>query len=255
MCRALVTGGTSGLGLTAVRALVKHGCKKIALFSRGVREVDPILNTLKSSGVEAVHIKGDLRNRSDVEYLVPRLVEMWDGIDIIIMSYGNPGCEPCTLIEATWDDWVDAFKLYIASTAIILSSLIRVNRVKSTVIIFSSFTVNEPHPPLILADTVRQGFRVLATLASRQYPDKVRVIILELGSFKTPGAIETVKKISKRHGLGFEEYWSRMVEDLSPLRRSGSLSELEDLLLYLYRSPEYLTGAAIRFDGASTKCI
>ena len=252
-CNALVTGGTSGIGLATARGLARAGCGRIALFSRGRRPVEPALRELKSLGVEAIHVKGDLTRSGDVESLIPRLVSEWGWLDVVAMSYGNPSCEPCGLEDHGWGDWLEAASMYLASTGVIARDLARINPRLATMIIFSSFTVNEPHPPLFIADTVRLGLKGLVRILARMAPGRVRPILVELGSFKTPGAVETVSRIAR--GAGFEEYWRRHVEGLSPLKRSGGLEELEELVGLLVRAPGYLTGAVIRFDGASTPCI
>lgn len=254
-CNALVTGGTRGIGLAAARGLVRAGCGRVALFSRGRSGVGEALAQLRGLGAEAVHIQGDLARRGDVEALIPRLIGEWGRIDVVTMSYGNPRCEPCTLRDHAWTDWVEASSMYLASTAAIARDLARLNPVKATMIIFSSFTVNEPHPPLFIADTVRLGLKGLVKLLARMEPGRLRPILVELGSFRTPGALKTVSRIAASEGRDPEEYWRSHVEALSPLARAGRLEELEDVVAMLARSPEYLTGAVIRFDGASTPCI
>ncbi len=254
-CNALVTGGTRGIGLAAARGLARAGCGRIALFSRGTRGVEEALEELKRLGSTPVFIRGDLRDKGSVEDLIPGILGEWGRLDVVAMSYGNPSCEPCTLEESGWDDWVEAAQLYIASTGVIARDLVRHNPVKATLLVFSSFTVNEPHPPLFIADTIRLGLKALVRVLARMHPHRIRPLLVELGSFKTPGAVETISRLSRLEGVGVEEYWRSRVEGLSPLGRSGGLEELEELVALLVKAPEYLTGAVVRFDGASTGCV
>ncbi len=254
-CRALVTGGTRGIGLAAARGLVKSGCRNIALFARGTGGVEEAIVDIKRLGGNPLFIKGDLRSRESIERLVPFILEKWGRLDVVVMSYGNLACEPCSLEASKWDDWIEASSMYLASTGVIARDLVKRNSVRAIFIIFSSFTVNEPHHPLFISDTVRLGFRALIRVLARNYSSKLRPILVELGSFMTPGAIATIAKLAKAEGEDFNRYWSARVEGLSPLRRSGMLDEVEELVSLIVRSPDYMTGAVIRFDGASTSCI
>lgn len=253
-CRALVTAASRGVGFIAMEALASMGCSIVAcsrLMDNIVRASKMILEAYP--GARVTPRVCDLRVESSVKELVSHAIRELGGLDYVIINYGNPSREPLHLHEADWSDWIEAAALYIASTATILRMLVESNPVKATVLIISSFTVAEPMPPLVVSDTVRAGLSRLVRIASREYSGKLRPILLLLGSFDTPGARETVRRIAESRGLSLEDVWRREVEGISPLRRTGRREELMEFIEMLLRSPEYLTGSTILFDGASSR--
>jgi NAD(P)-dependent dehydrogenase (short-subunit alcohol dehydrogenase family) len=256
-CNALITAASRGLGLAAAEALAEKGCNLI-ISSRKVENLVKAKDHIKRiyKGVSIDYIAADLRKEADVKKLIKESLKRYGRVDVVILNYGNPSCEPCTVIEASWDDWIEAAALYLASTATIAKLLIESNPTKATLIIISSFTVLEPSPYLIVSDTTRSGLTRLIKILSRSYPDKLRVLGLLLGSFKTPGAIETVSKISSKFAEPFEVFWREKVEGISPLKRAGSIEEFKKLISWIaLESPEYLTGSIILFDGATTRSV
>ena len=250
-CRGLATGASRGIGFHGARALLRMGCRIVA----SSRSLENLRKAFSSFGRDVLLYEADLRSERDVEGLMDYALAELGWLDYVFLSYGNPSREPLQVHEARWSDWIEAFSMYVASTATIIRRIVEGNPRKSTVFVVSSFTVKEYHPELVVSDVARHGLYRLVRTASKRYPDKIRGIILELGSFKTPGALETIRRIAEKKGSSLEEYWSRHVEGLSPLGRAGDLGELEDLVILLARSPEYLTGAVIRFDGGSACCI
>ncbi|MEN2999125.1 MAG: SDR family oxidoreductase [Acidilobaceae archaeon] len=252
-CSGLVTGASSGIGLYAAEALASMGCN-LLLCARGEEGLVRAAGELRENyGIEARYLSCDLRRKEDVEGLVARALEVFGRVDHAVLSFGNPSREPALIHEASWEDWMEAFALYTASTAVVVRELVLKNRVKATLVVISSFTVLEPMPPLVLADVARAGLSRLVRVAAREYPEKIRPILLLIGSFDTPGARRTVERIAKARGVDPERVWQEEVEAISPLGRAGRKEELVRFLISLLRSPEYLSGATVLFDGSSLR--
>ncbi|XP_071966187.1 uncharacterized protein [Antedon mediterranea] len=66
----IVTGGTTGFGLSLVEWLVDNGAGHIFILSRSVPDsiAEKLLDNLRSRGIQIVHIKTDISQRSDVEH-------------------------------------------------------------------------------------------------------------------------------------------------------------------------------------------
>lgn len=254
VCRALVTATSRGIGFMALEALSSLGCITVSCSRSPDRMVEALREiSRRYPESKVIPLECDLRVKDSVFNVVAYALRELSGLDYVVINYGNPSREPLNLHEAEWEDWMEASALYIASTATILKLLIERNPVKATTLIISSFTTVEPMPPLIVSDTVRSGLSRLVRVAAREYPSRIRPILLLLGSFDTPGARETIRRIAKSKNMDPEEVWKREVEGISPLRRVGRREELVELIKMLLKTPEYLTGATILFDGATSR--
>jgi len=252
--RALVTGDSRGVGYFIAEELARRGYR-LAIMARGMEGLRKAAQRLVDAGASSVYVvPGDLRVEADVSRAVREALRALGGLDAVVLSYGNPSCEPCMLHEASWSDWLEASSLYLASTATILRLLVESNPVKASVLIVSSATYLEPMAPLVVSDVVRAGLVKLARIASRQYPRKLRVNVLLLGSYDTPGARETIRRLAERAGADPEEYWRREVLARTPLGRTGDPRRLGELAACILEGPDYLSGAAILVDGLMTPC-
>ncbi len=249
---AIVTAASRGIGYIISRGLARRGYN-LVIGSRSRRSINEAARKLKSFGVEVYGIQLDLRRRDSLDRFLEESGKIiGNNLRVAVINYGNPSCEPCSLFDAKWEDWIEAAQMYLASTARLLSWL--KERVPVRTIIISSFTTHESHPPLAVSDIVRSGLETMVRLAAREEPRLMPILVL-LGSFRTPGATTMIQKLASKSGVRFEDYWREKVEGLSPLGRTGREEELEEFIGMLVRMPEYLTGATILFDGATARCI
>ena len=103
--RALVTGGSRGIGLGIVRRLAADGYR-VAI--NGVREESAVadrLEELRRDGAEVVYCQGDVANREEREAVLSATREAFGGIDLLV---NNAGIAPPTrndVLEATEEDY------------------------------------------------------------------------------------------------------------------------------------------------------
>lgn len=250
---AIVTASTRGIGYTAALALAEEGYSLVVTSRDPARSKGVVDKLLERGAPNAVLLQLDLSREESVKRFIIESERVLQGsLRVMVINYGNPSCEPCTLASVEWRDWIEAAGMYLASTSELLRFASKYERVRA--IIISSFTTSELHPGLILADTVRRGLEALVKAATYEYKGRVLPVLLRLGSFRTPGAVETIKRLASKAGVDPEEYWRREVESRSPLQRAGRLEELKEVIKFLARAPDYLVGSSILFDGASSKC-
>ena len=83
---ALITGGTSGIGLAIARRLGAEGCN-IAICGRDRNKLDAALADLKS--VEAKGFLADIRKPADIAALVDDVAKTFGRIDIVVSNAGT----------------------------------------------------------------------------------------------------------------------------------------------------------------------
>ncbi len=103
--RVIITGGSRGLGLVIARQLVDQGAR-LAIFARNESKLAVAENELQNRGGEVIAVPGDVREREQVESLVDRVVNHFDGVDVLINVAGVMTVGP--LDSMTMDDFTDS---------------------------------------------------------------------------------------------------------------------------------------------------
>ena len=96
--RALVTGGSRGIGLAIALNLADEGCD-VAISARGSDDLDAAYSSIVAKGVRCLPIVSDVTKGSGGLY---RFVESrWEGLDILVNNVGGSGGRPTTPVEET----------------------------------------------------------------------------------------------------------------------------------------------------------
>jgi ketoreductase len=104
---ALITGGTSGIGLAIAETLAGRGLK-VFICSRNPEAVQETVGKLRSNGYEADGVAADVRRPADVRELVGAAVERYGHVDILVNNAGRSGGGTTAEIEdELWYDVID----------------------------------------------------------------------------------------------------------------------------------------------------
>jgi short-subunit dehydrogenase len=108
--RAVVTGGSAGLGRALARALAKHGAR-VAIVARGQLMLDDTANELRAAGAEVLTVTADVTNEGDVRRLASTIRTAWDGIDFLCPCAGRSmrGTALTTSVDDFRDLWETNF--------------------------------------------------------------------------------------------------------------------------------------------------
>jgi NAD(P)-dependent dehydrogenase (short-subunit alcohol dehydrogenase family) len=89
--RAIVTGGSSGLGLAIARGLVAEGAR-VALVARDKPKLDIAAGNLRSGfpGSEVLVLAADTTDDASVRAMVDQVVDAWSGIDVLVNAAAQP---------------------------------------------------------------------------------------------------------------------------------------------------------------------
>ena len=237
---AVVCGASAGMGLAIAEALAAEGVN-VAMFARR-RE----LLEREAERLGALAVRGDVRDPADLERLVERTVQAFDGIDVLVNNSGGPPrTSALELNDRLLQDAVDLLlQSVVRLTGLCLPYLARSGH--GRVINVTSSTVREPVDNLALSNAIRPGVIGWAKTLSREVgPDGITVNSI------APGRIETERLV--------EVYPDGPTEaDLQtiPLRRFGSTKEIADVVCFLASDrASYVTGTTISVDGGLGRSI
>lgn len=105
--RALVFGGTSGLGKSIALGLAEAGADVVPV-SRRAEEVRKAAAEIRSLGRRALELAADVTRREDIQRVVDRMVAEMGRIDILVNSAGTTKKVPSLeLLDEDWDRVMD----------------------------------------------------------------------------------------------------------------------------------------------------
>lgn len=104
---ALVTGGTSGIGLAVVHTLAARGLR-VFLCARSRENVDAVVKELRDRGLEVAGCEGDVRSRESVERVVRGAVDRFGPLSVLVNNAGRSGGGVTSQIpDDLWYDVID----------------------------------------------------------------------------------------------------------------------------------------------------
>lgn len=106
--KALITGGSRGIGRCIARALAAEGCD-IGICARGSEELEEARKEIEAAGVGVYVAQADITRPADVLAFVDGAAVALGGVDILVNNAG--GSAGGTLLEAEDEDWYRTFDL------------------------------------------------------------------------------------------------------------------------------------------------
>jgi NAD(P)-dependent dehydrogenase (short-subunit alcohol dehydrogenase family) len=108
--RALVTGGSRGLGLAFARALGQAGAD-VAILARDSDANAAAVAALAADGVQAYGVAADLTLGTELEGAVASVIGRLGGLDILVNNAGTVVHKPA--LEVSDEEWTAVFDLNV----------------------------------------------------------------------------------------------------------------------------------------------
>lgn len=241
---AIITGGTSGIGLATAKLFVAEGAK-VVIFARQDAALQATVRTLTTtnSNDAVLAVRGDVSQKSDLERLFKTAYERFGRADIL---FANAALVKLAPIEQTDEQlFDDVVNVNMKGTFNTLQCALPILNDKSSVIITTSYFNRIGFPGTSVVSMTKAAMRSLVRVAATELaPRHIRVNAL------CPGAIET--PLWGKLGLPSEvlEGAAKNIVAQTPAGRFGQADELARAALFLASdASSFVNASELTADG------
>jgi 3-oxoacyl-[acyl-carrier protein] reductase len=252
--RALVMGGTKGLGRAVADALADEGAA-LVISGRDQGRLDEAAAALKARGAaSATGIVADVARGEAMDHLADAATAAMGGVDILVLNHGGP--PQCTATEMTEPALVEWFQHIVVSPIRIANRLMPSMRAQGwgRVIVIGSTGMQHPIPNLALSNTLRASIWAwLKTLSGEVAKDGVTMNVLAPGTILTDRTRDSAAALGRQKNISFEDALTERLAEairLTPAGRVGLPEDYGPMGAFLASDKAgYITGSMIRVDG------
>jgi NAD(P)-dependent dehydrogenase (short-subunit alcohol dehydrogenase family) len=240
---ALVTGGTSGIGLTVVRRFVAEGAH-VVVTGRNEQRLADVAAEL---GDAVTPIRADVSKTADLDAVVEALSAHGSGLDVVFTGAG--GGEFAALEAITWEHFTSIFETNVGGTVFTVQKTLPLLNPGASIVLTSSNIDVKGSPSFSVYAASKAAIRSFARSWAAELVDRsIRVNSVAPGPTGTPGL----------SGLAAApEQAEALLGGLAagvPMRRLGTPEEIADAVLFLAGSrSSYMTGAELYVDGGASQ--
>ena len=236
---ALITGGTTGIGLATARLFLKEGAR-VAITGQDAERVAAAGREL---GEGAIALRADVASSADMAGVAARIRLEFGMLDVVFANAGIAQPMPFSDVdEANIDNQVDVnFKGVIYT----IQSMLPLLNNPSSIVLTSTTMIEQGVAGMSVYTATKAAVRSLARTLSAEYAQRgIRVNVI------SPGLIET--PIYGKLGLPAEavQQWAGQLMAKVPAARFGQADEVARVVLFMASDDSsYMMGENLLFDG------
>ena len=236
---ALITGGSTGIGLATAKQFVNEGAY---VFITGRREAE-LASAVKEIGRNVTGVQGDVSNLGDLDRLYTQIKQEKGRLDIVFANAGVAKFAAFGTITEELYDWT--FDINVKGLLFTVQKALPLLPDGASIILNSSVVASKGLPINSVYSATKAAIRSFARTWTTDLKDRrIRVNAVSPGSIDTPGLSGL---------LGSSETGQQRLKMIStnvPLGRLGTADEIAKAVVFLASDDaSYVTGAELFVDG------
>src|SRR3979411_3184072 len=236
---ALITGGTSGIGLATAKAFVNEGAYT---FITGRREAE-LAAAVKEIGRNVTGIQGDVANLADLDRLFAQIKQEKGRLDIVFANAGVAKFAAFGRITEELYDWT--FDINVKGLLFTAQKALPLMPDGASIILNASIGASKGMADCSVYSATKAAVRSFArTWTTDLKARRIRVNVVSPGYIDTPGLNDLVAS------SGAGEQRLKMISNSVPLGRLGTPDEIAKAVVFLASDDSsYITGTELFVDG------
>ncbi len=256
--RAVVTGGSKGMGRAIAERLAAEGAT-VAVLARGRKALDDTVAALHDAGsAGSLGLSVDVTDRAQVDAAFGELTGRWGSLNVLVNTLG-PGAGRFEQLDDS--DWEGTFDLGVmAAVRCVRAGLPLLRAAEWARIVNVSAHSTQRQSPMLVAYTAAKAAltSVSKNLSKALASEGILVNTVSPGSIVTASFSEGLREAFEDDGLDATDPYDVMTwidrhfHQPADLGRAGLPEEVASLTAYLAsRTNGYVTGADVNVDGGS----
>jgi NAD(P)-dependent dehydrogenase (short-subunit alcohol dehydrogenase family) len=241
---ALVTGGTSGLGLATAKRFIAEGAM-VVVTGRRAAELDA---AVKALGASALGVRGDVSILADLDHLFATIREQYGRLDIVFANAG--GGAFVALGDITEEHFDKYIGINVKGTLFTVQKALSLMTGGGSIVLNGSMVSVKGVPGFTVYAATKAALRSFARTWAVDLKEKnIRVNVVSPGTVVTPG-YKNELGMTDEQVLEFET----RAASTTPLGRAGTADEIAKAVVFLASDDSsYVTGADLFVDGGAAQ--
>lgn len=235
---ALVTGGTSGIGLAAAHAMAAEGAQ-VFVTGRSQQGVDEVAVAI---GNGATGVRSDITSQDDLDALFEVINARGAGLDVLFANAG--GGEFAALGDITHEHLAQTFDRNVGGTVFTVQTMLPLLNPGASVVLTGSTAAYNGTPSFSAYAASKAAVRSLGRTWAAELVDRgIRVNTLVPGPVATPGLAELAPPDEQQALLDAQAA-------AVPMKRIGRPEEIAAVVVFLASdASSFMTGSELFVDG------
>jgi NAD(P)-dependent dehydrogenase (short-subunit alcohol dehydrogenase family) len=238
---ALVTGGTSGIGLATARRFVAEGAY-VFITGRGQKQLD---DAVASIGEGVTGIRSDITVAADLDRVYEAVTARGQGLDVVFANAG--GGEFGALGDLTPEHVTETFDRNVGGTVMTVQKALPLLNPGASIVLSGSTSAGNGTPAFSVYAASKAAIRSFGrTWAAELAGRGIRVNTLTPGTTETPGLVALAPDADAAKAM-----LASMARGV-PMQRIARPEEIANAALFLASDQSsFMTGGELVIDGGS----